>query len=239
MSINKKIKSIQKPDLAFTESEHEEIVNYYLKNKEDLIMFIDVETSGLPVTKSFNDYYPFTDLKSYDSARMIKISWSLYDEAGNKIRLRDYLIKPEGFEISDGSSKINGIPQEVAMKNGTEIEKVSELLHNDIESVKLLVGHNMNFHKNIIYSELFRLKKIETINRIKKIKKLCTATNSKNLLKIKILINYHYIYKLPSLHELYEWCFKKPMKNRFRSEWNVENLAKIYFHLKFNGLIES
>ena len=80
-----------------------------------MFLIYDTETTGFPAY--FNA--PHTDLDAYDSCRMVQIAWQLHDEKGDLIEVKNYIIKPEGFDIPYNSEQIHGISTERAQKNGT------------------------------------------------------------------------------------------------------------------------
>ena len=212
--------------------EYNELISNTLENYENLEMILDLETTGLPIRKGFNNYYHYSNLNKYDTSRIVQISWGIYKQDGEKILLRDFVIKPSGFNIPEQSTKIHGIPHNYAKKYGIELLKVIEYLEKDINKINVIIAHNLNFDINILLSELYRFKNFNLTNKIKNTKKICTAQTTKGILQIKIIINYEYIYKLPNLVELYYWCFGKELTGAHNSKKDVTNLSKIYFYLK-------
>ena len=238
MSKNYKIEKLEKKhnttcnEIFKTDDLHQKILVDYMNQKKDLLIFIDVETIGLPIVKEFNNYYHYTDSKKYDSARIVQISWSIYDRSGNELVFRDYVIKPDNFKIPKSSTCIHGIPHAYAKKYGHNLDKILALLGNDISNVKFIVAHNLNFDKNIIYSELYRHNRQNIIQKLEGMVHICTAQTTKDLLKLRIMINFRYINKMPTLAELYTWCFGKPIENAHDSKYDVINLVSIFFYLQ-------
>ena len=112
------------------------------------ILVFDTETTGLPITKGFNNYYSYNDLDKYNSSRLLSICWKVYEN--EKLIKSNYdIIKPTDFNIDNNSyaCKINGITQEIASSNGILIESMFNKLKVDLAGCKLIVAHNINFNK--------------------------------------------------------------------------------------------
>lgn len=194
------------------------------------IFIFDTETSGLPITKGFNNYYCYNDLDKYNSSRLVSICWKVYENE-ELIKSNYHIIKPKGFIIDNNSyaCKINGITQEIASSNGISIESMFDKLKVDLEECKLIVAHNINFDKHIILSELFRFKKQDIIDIFLSINLYCTMYNGLNITKIKFK-NSNKL-KLPKLIELYRHFFNKEFEDAHNAEADVEACAKCYFEM--------
>ena len=67
-----------------------------------MYLFFDTETTGLPK----NWKAPITDLENWP--RLVQLAWLVYDNIGNKISTKNFIVKPSGFIISEESTKIHG-----------------------------------------------------------------------------------------------------------------------------------
>ena len=65
-----------------------------------MYLIFDTETTGLP--KDFKASYKDTD----NWPRCVQIAWQLHDDLGNVVEHKDYLIKPDGFDIPLQSEQI-------------------------------------------------------------------------------------------------------------------------------------
>ena len=195
------------------------------------IMFFDVQTIGFPDMKSdYNQNKVYTQLDKFHSARMIKISWLVSDQKGNKLLAKDFIIKPDNFEITN--SDIHGITMEKATNLGKPISEVASQLEEDTKNINLLVAHNFKFHFNILCSELYRYEYYKMIDTLQKMKSICTAEQTKELLKMPLKSTYYIEkYKMPKLEELYKHCFKEKMLKSKDSKEIVNSLSKIFFYL--------
>jgi DNA polymerase-3 subunit epsilon len=185
-------------------------------------LFIDTETSGLPITKNFKYYNP-KNTKYYDNARIIEIAYIIYDDNNVKIKEVSALIKPSGFVIEN--SHIHGITMDDAIKEGLNISDVLEKMYDDLfqYSVSCIIAHNINFDINVLLAECYRLNKSHLYNSIIKIRKECTMHLGKIYLKST---------KNPKLNILYEHLFNKEVIQEHRALSDAKICAACYFKME-------
>lgn len=187
----------------------------------ELFLIVDVETTGLPTKRNAH----YSETKYWP--RVVQMSWGIYKKSGEEIKIEDHIIYPDQFEINVESSKIHGIYQEQALKEGKKISDILELFQKDVDSVNYIICHNVNFDINVINSEYFRLnKKLKKKNKVI----ICTMLGTTNLCKLPSKFNYSN-FKYPKLEELFNFCFKQEMTNAHNSKYDVINLAKCFFNL--------
>ena len=68
-----------------------------------MYLVFDTETTGLPS----NWNAPITDVNNWP--RCVQIAWQLHDELGELVEQKDFLIKPDGFDIPYEAEKIHDI----------------------------------------------------------------------------------------------------------------------------------
>jgi len=122
-------------------------------------LVFDTETSGLPLTPRFGEYYATDDLAKYASSRIVQIAWQVVDLEHEGAILRQYqtLVAPQGkFQISPGSESIHGISQAKADVEGIPVLCMMQSLCDDLEDVDVLVAHNLMFDLHILVSEVQR-----------------------------------------------------------------------------------
>ena len=122
-----------------------------------MFLIFDTETTGLP--KKWNLDYTHTD----NWPRMVQLAWQLHDETGKLIENKNFIVKPDGFEIPFAVAKVHGITTERANRDGVDIKIVLEEFYNDLKRSKYNVGHNIEFDINVVGSEYFRLGDIEPL----------------------------------------------------------------------------
>lgn len=117
-------------------------------------LVFDTETTGLP--KSFRSVNKNT-LHHWDSCRLVQIAWMIYTD-NQLVKKECFLVKPNGFIISDESIEIHGITNQIATEQGQNVEQVLNAFFTDISqySVHTIVAHNLSFDKNVIASEVYR-----------------------------------------------------------------------------------
>jgi DNA polymerase III epsilon subunit-like protein len=188
-------------------------------------LFLDLETTGLPQTISFHKYYDYKELEKYENARIVSICIYLYDDQGVIIKKFYSLIKPNNFEVKN--SEIHGLTYEMLHNEGKEWFEIIEEIRNLILESKLIIGHNVNFDKNVLCSELYRNNYHSLANILIQKETYCTMINGKNITKIKN----KYDYKYPKLSELFTHLFKEEIQNSHNAEYDVINCARCYFKM--------
>lgn len=188
-------------------------------------LFLDLETTGLPQTISFHKYYDYKELEKYENARIVSICIYLYDDQGSIIKKFYSLIKPNNFEVKN--SEIHGLTYEMLHNEGKEWFEIIEEIRNLILESKLIIGHNVNFDKNVLCSELYRNNYHSLANILIQKETYCTMINGKNITKIKN----KYDYKYPKLSELFTHLFKEEIQNSHNAEYDVINCARCYFKM--------
>ena len=116
----------------------------------------DFETSGLPTGRRVSRVTPET-LKNFDTCRAVSLSAARFSSRGRLIGTFDAIIRPDTFQISEGSQAIHGISQERALQEGRPFPAV---FHDFMDFIgprtKTLIGHNVNFDVNCLQSEMIR-----------------------------------------------------------------------------------
>ena len=191
-----------------------------------MFLIFDTETTGLP--RNFNA--PISDSDNWP--RMVQISWQLHDDLGKLISNKNFVIKPEGFEIPYDSQKIHGISTEFANNNGIDLLEVLQTFNADIEKSDTIIGHNINFDINIVGAEFFR-------------KSIVVNFDSKNIVDtMRESVDFCKIqggrggkFKFPKLGELYKILFNEEFDLAHNSAADVEATARCFFELVRNGEI--
>ena len=190
-----------------------------------MYLIFDTETTGLPK----NYQAPLDDFSNWP--RMVQIAWSIYDSEGNHWESYSYIIKPNGFIISDEVAKIHRITQERALSEGIEIREALAHFISDVQKAEYLVGHNIDFDDKIVGCELLREK---MINPLSGAQKICTMKSSVQVCKIN---NGRGAYKWPNLTELYNCLFGTGFPEAHDALVDVKACADCFFELKRRGTI--
>ena len=193
-----------------------------------MFLIYDTETTGLP-----KDYKaPLTDSENWP--RMVQISWQLHDELGELIEVKNYIIKPEGYEIPYAVVKVHGITTERAQKQGVELSMVLDEFNQTLKKAKFVVGHNIEFDNNIIGAEFHR-KKIGTPLFERKV--IDTKTESTEYCAIPGGKGGKF--KWPKLEELHKILFGEKFDMAHNAAADVEATARCFLELVRLNVIES
>ena len=136
-----------------------------------MYLIFDTETTGLP--KKWNA--PLTESDNWP--RCVQLSWQIHDQAANLVSNRNYLIKPDGFKIPYESEKIHGISTGLAVKQGEIINNILNYFKEDLNKVQFVIGHNVNFDRNILGAEFLRKGIDDPFPKLKIIDTLTTTWN--------------------------------------------------------------
>ena len=198
-------------------------------------LVFDIETTGIPARKGFNQYFPYTQLTKYDRSRIVSIAWCVYTKTGVLLKSLYYLVKPVDFKIDDSSiaTKINGITLERANADGIEFMDIMKYLRDDLIGVTKLIAHNILFDITILKSELCRCNLLEMVTELEGIREYCTMLKSTNILKLPCASEK--FYKSPKLLELYNHYFPDQEFKAHDALEDVKACARCYFMLKGKG----
>jgi DNA polymerase III epsilon subunit-like protein len=106
---------------------------------------------------------------------------------------------------------------------GITITKALTQLLSDLDSVKLIVGHNLAFDRHVIASELYRAKLDH--------KKLLEFPGACTMKMGKALLGRRY----PKLHILYDHYFHAEIPSQHRALSDVRTTHEVYKKLKLEG----
>ena len=71
-----------------------------------MYLIFDTETTGLP--RNYNA--PISDTSNWP--RVVQLAWQLHEADGTLVEQKDFLIRPDGFNIPFQSEQIHGISTE-------------------------------------------------------------------------------------------------------------------------------
>jgi DNA polymerase III epsilon subunit-like protein len=177
----------------------------------------DTETTGLPKfsrtpAKFMRDNWP----------HIVSLSWMVL-ENDTVVETHSYIVKPKNWVIPDESIAIHGITNEIANKEGVELEHaIDNFMYQHYD---LMLAHNLDFDENVIVNAIFW-----DLNRKNFLEfphpKRCSMKLSRDICKIPTLYK---AYKSPKLSELYRFVFgKNPEMDKLHgSLYDVEILVKI------------
>lgn len=218
------------------EDEIEDIKLEYImrvnRDHEPYYIVFDTETTGLPIMCHGHIIDVEKKLSNYDHARLLQLSWAVYDIDGKLIKVEDHYVKPIGYRV--GATEIHGITQEIA-DAGEQYEDVVKLFYNDFITVEHMFGHNVAFDINIMKSEMIRHKQEKYIKSFDKVNFHCTATIGKDIMDLK---RRNGTPRYPKQKELFKHVVGRDMCNAHNSKYDVLNLGEIVSRLVANGTID-
>lgn len=186
-----------------------------------MILFFDTETTG---KFNFRGTY-----KDEDQPRVVQLAAVLTDDAGKKLNLFNFIIRPDGFTIPEDVSHIHGITQEAAVEQGICIQDVLPIFENLMLKAHTLVAHNIDFDEKMIRRETFlAYGNADVIEEATEMKRFCTMHEMTDVCKLE---GRHGDYKWPSLYEAHYHCFTKPIIGAHNALTDALACAKIYFWL--------
>jgi DNA polymerase III epsilon subunit-like protein len=205
------------------------------------VIVFDTETTGLPKTRVLS--YGLLNLWPY----VVQLSYLIYDTDDKElIKIRDHIIAiPYNIEISEESSKLHGITNDISYSQGVKIENILEEFLEDLKICDFIVGHNINFDINMIKAELMRLhtnmnKNMDyyynSIDYLTDCKKYyCTMQESIDLCAIKqVNKSGKEYFKFPKLVELHQKLFNTSPNGLHNSLNDILICLRCFFKLKFN-----
>lgn len=193
-----------------------------------MYLIFDTETTGVPHNKTA----PITDLENWP--RVVQLAWQLHDNRGKLISIKNYLIKPEGFDIPFKAEKIHGISTARALKEGKTAEKVWDEFIGDVELAEVLIGHNIEFDINILGAEFIRKKLSHEIISAKN--KIDTGIVSTDYCQLPGGMGGKL--KMPRLLELHQKLFGKDFGDAHDAAYDVAATARCFFGLIGVGVVK-
>lgn len=166
-------------------------------------LVFDTETTGLPITKSFNNYFSPEELKYYEPSRIVQIAYKILNQDNTEIKSYTSIIKPDNFIIKN--EIIHNISQERADKEGIPFVNMVNIFYEDIKNCDTIIAHNLNFDKNILLSECYRYGLKEVVDEIQKKKEYCTMLEGHKMIGGGNK-------KFPRLVDLYSCFYKEQWK---------------------------
>ena len=193
------------------------------------IIVFDTETSGLPSTRKVNpetiNYWP----------HILQFSYVVYDLDEHKlIKSFDTLVKiNEHVTIDPKSMEIHGIKKENCIQQGRLITDIVSEFITDLKNCKKLIGHNIEFDRNMLIIEMMRNDLFEMYMPILKEKNyFCTMKNTVKLCNIEVEGKDGTFKKFPKLAELHQKLFYFEPKHLHNSLHDILITLRCYVKMK-------
>ena len=194
--------------------------------KSELYLFFDTETTGLP--KDYNT--PSSNIDNWP--RLVQLSWIVTDQLQNIISQHNHIIKPENFIIPTESTATHGITTKDANEMGENLIDVLNEFCKDVKLSKFIIGHNIQFDKNVVEAEIIRMGIKELgIFHNGKTESLCTMKGTIDFCQLRN----NYGYRYPKLQELYTKLFGKPFDGAHNAFSDIIATMTCFWELKKRG----
>lgn len=187
-----------------------------------IYIIFDTETTGLPR----NPFAPASNTRNWP--RLVQLSWILEDDKRTRISEGDYIIRPDGFTIPQKVTRIHGISQERAEREGIPLSTAIEMFMKDFNMATLAVGHNIAFDKRVVAAELIRLGMEDTVSSKPS---YCTMLHGREVCKITGMFGY----KCPKLQELHKALFGCNFDNAHNSAADAAATEECFFKLRIKN----
>lgn len=187
-----------------------------------MYLFIDTETTGLPVRGDAS----WQDTENWP--RIVELAWLLCDSRGNPIGESTDIIRPGGFVIPPEASAIHGITTQMALDEGISLDEALLSLSAACRRAEVLIAHNVDFDQAVIAAEMTRTGLSPSAIDLPRV---CTMKSSVDYCRIMG----PYGYKWPRLSELHVKLFGTLPEKSHRGRDDVRTCARCYFALKERG----
>lgn len=188
-------------------------------------LVFDTETTGIPL---FNE--PSDDPRQ---PYIVDIAASLFDATGLETKRFDAIVKPL-VAIPEELARLHGITTEMAMEQGIEMRDAHEGFMALVADADIIVGHNVSFDIRLARIQAARATGEKWDNPRPT---FCTMRRTTNICKIlKANPRCHNDWKWPNLTEAVRHFFAEDHSNAHRARADCDAAARIYFHLKEQGI---
>ena len=191
----------------------------------DLKIFFDVETSDAWNFKAAND--------DECQPRLVQLGAVVMDRPDHEVASISLIAKPEGWFISDETSGIHGITQEMAETYGLPSIVVLGVFSQLARLCQERIAFNIDFDDRVVAREIDLLNKP---NCSKDLKPFCVMKAMSPICKIpkpeyQRRYNRNDPYKWPSLQEAYQFAFHQDFDGAHSAIADIRATAKLYWWL--------
>ncbi|MFB9865407.1 3'-5' exonuclease [Rufibacter immobilis] len=189
---------------------------------KDYLLFIDIESSGLPLRWDL----PYSEDQNWPHT--VQVAWFVYTQAGQEIKHEDHYIRPDDFEVSASSIEIHHLTPEFLQAHGKSREEVLLRLQKDLREFQpMVVGHFMEFDYHVLSADYYRS---GLPSPFEGLDTFCTMRASGELVRFSPR-------KYLRLGELYSHLFHKTLENQHNAVVDARAAAECYFELRQRHLI--
>ena len=191
-----------------------------------MFLVFDTETTGFPRNKKA----PLTDFDNWP--RMVQIAWQLHDEFGELIEAKDFIVKPEGYDIPFSAEQVHGISTKKAQNEGYDLVFVLEEFNKALKQAQYCVGHNIEFDIPIVGCEYLRK---EVKSNVTELPTLDTQLEGTEYCAIPG--GFGGGFKWPKLFELHQKLFNEDFDEAHNATADVVATARCFLELIRHNVI--
>lgn len=194
-----------------------------------MILFFDVETTGLPNFKRPADWE--------GQPRLVQYAGLLTDDAGKIVQAAVFRVRPDFWVVTGETTKIHGLTTEILHETGIPIGDIMHVVASWMSMAARRVGHNIAFDNKIIRGELRRA---GLPDQYDKSKDFCTAHGSRKLVAAqtpKQKEEGRPGTKMPKLSEAFNWATGRELENAHEALADVHACKAVYFALVNYGAV--
>lgn len=204
------------------------------------LIFIDTETSCFAEEIGANTYVKpaLNENNEVIYPHICQISWIVCSTNGEEVISKNYVIKPNGFAITESAASVHGITNEFANEHGVDIKDVIDDLIEDIGLYDCykICGHNVTFDIHMIEAEALRLGYTGFFESLLTFHYADTCVN-KEIMRYVGALNKLGRIKRPKLSELYFKLFGRLFENAHDSLADIRATKECYFECVKQNLL--
>lgn len=171
-------------------------------------LILDTETSGLPLPYVKGQPPPSATAEGQPRLASFTAIATTEDLEVDEDASIAGLVRADGWKMSPGATKVNGITDEMLAEGGLPVAEVLKIYAEFIDAGWIVVAHNVQFDAKVMRGELRRA---GMDDRFMKTFTLCTQKASQAVIKEapthKMLAAGYKTFKQPKLQEAYEYFY--------------------------------
>ena len=195
-----------------------------------MILAFDTETTGL-IDKA-------KPLGDDSQPRIVQVGAILAEDNGDIVtEIRDIYIRPAGWKTKPGAETVHGISDKMANRFGISEIAALGLIVGLSANVKRVIGHGVEFDRDIVSGTLMRLGKSTELFRRPRLQWCCTMKGMNEICSIES----QYVdgaSKWPTLAEAYLHAFGREPVWQHSAFYDAHSALEIYLWLVENGYQE-
>lgn len=194
------------------------------------ILFLDIETSGLPAS-SKGSYPPPATLSAYDGARAVMVSASLCDlRSLREKEAFSCIVKADDFPITN--AQFHGVTDARSQQEGEPFAQVAARLERLLAAPQgcvAVAAHNVAFDVAVLSSELHRHGQAALAEKLEGLKALCTMQLTREAVGLRDVAGKP---KNPTMRELYAYALGEDRADK------AQDLGVLQVREAFTALVE-